>query len=296
MKNIFFLFIILISSNAYALKPERSYKLTPEKYGFMYKELDVKTSDGIRIKAWFLPSQHRTMEEVRESMANPQSPEYMIRNNEKKPTIIICDGDAQNMSVNLILAWWLLEKGFNVVTFDWRGFGESDDWEINEDYFCYSEFLLDYEAVINETNKQPEVDDKKIGVYGGSTGAYLSFAIVSINNKVSCFAGRGLMTKFNDLIKIVKEVRPGRHLIVPGDYPMHLQPLPLSRHFNKPAFLVVGDNDDRTPAWMSQKIYSNLKGPKEIWIVEGATHSGVKGPENADGFIDRLVEFYNKYL
>lgn len=73
--------------------------------------------------------------------------------NKKRPTLIICNGDAGNMSyMQIDLAAVYAANGYNVVTFDWRGFGDSTEFEMNKDYLCYTEMLLDYEAVSKRKN------------------------------------------------------------------------------------------------------------------------------------------------
>ena len=63
-------------------------------------------------------------------------------------------------------------------------------------------------------------------------------------------------------------------------------------------FLVVGEKDQRTPPWMSEKILALLKGPKELWIVPGAGHGGSSAPEytGLPEFFDRLAAFFGMYL
>lgn len=295
-------FLILISSiclYVLGIKPERKYFATPENYGMIYKELQVTTIDGISIKTWFFPVQDTiTKEEIKKLWKNPTKKEYKTIDKQPKPTIIICNGDAGNMAYLIQFARELVLKNFNIVIFDWRGFGHSDDWEMNPDYFCYAEFLLDYDAVLDETLKQPEVDKNRIGVFGYSTGAYLSFAIATQRNEIKAFAGRGLMTCFKDVKPLLNKIMPGRDLLIPEDYPQNLIPINASINFSKPAFLIVGEKDDRTPVWMTKKIYNNLKGEKELWIVENAEHGGANGPEfiNFKRFNNRLAKFFSKHL
>lgn len=296
------LLIVFFSLPSFAIKPDRVYRITPENLGLIYRDLNVTTSDGLKIKTWFYPAQPALSEkEINEAWNNPVKKPYVAPYSKNRPTIIIANGDAGNMSYQQVhFALNFTSKGYNVVTFDWRGFGESSEWEINNDYLVYSEFLLDYDAVIKEVLKQnEEVDTNRIAVFGWSTGAYLSMAAASKYENIKAFVGIGLITSFDDELPLLKQLQThkDRNLIVPDDYPKELLPVNLAANYNKSTFLIVGEKDNRTPVWMSKKIYSLLPSKKELWIVEGAEHGGQNGPiKDFDLFNKRFIEFLDKNL
>ncbi|MCK9322076.1 MAG: alpha/beta hydrolase [Bacteroidales bacterium] len=299
---VFCAFISCIGFHSFAIKPDKVYVLRPENLGLIYRDLNVTTSDGLKIKTWFYPAQPALSEkEINEAWNNPVKKPYVAPYSKNRPTIIIANGDAGNMSYQQVhFALNFTSKGYNVVTFDWRGFGESSEWEINNDYLVYSEFLLDYDAVIKEVLKQnEEVDTNRIAVFGWSTGAYLSMAAASKYENIKAFVGIGLITSFDDVLPLLKQLQThkDRNLIVPDDYPKELLPVNLAANYNKSTFLIVGEKDNRTPVWMSKKIYSLLPSKKELWIVEGAEHGGQNGPiKDFDLFNKRFIEFLDKNL
>ena len=296
------LLIVFFSLPSFAIKPDRVYRITPENLGLIYRDLNVTTSDGLKIKTWFYPAQPALSEkEINEAWNNPVKKPYVAPYSKNRPTIIIANGDAGNMSYQQVhFALNFTSKGYNVVTFDWRGFGESSEWEINNDYLVYSEFLLDYDAVKKEVLKQNvEVDTNRIAVFGWSTGAYLSMAAASKYENIKAFVGIGLITTFDDVLPLLKQLQThkDRNLIVPDDYPKELLPVNLAANYNKSTFLIVGEKDNRTPVWMSKKIYSLLPSKKELWIVEGAEHGGQNGPiKDFDLFNKKFIEFLDKNL
>lgn len=299
---VFCAFISCIGFHSFAIKPDKVYVMRPENLGLIYRDLNVTTSDGLKIKTWFYPAQPALSEkEINEAWNNPVKKPYVAPYSKNRPTIIIANGDAGNMSYQQVhFALNFTSKGYNVVTFDWRGFGESSEWEINNDYLVYSEFLLDYDAVIKEVLKQnEEVDTNRIAVFGWSTGAYLSMAAASKCENIKAFVGIGLITSFDDVLPLLKQLQThkDRNLIVPDDYPKELLPVNLAANYNKSTFLIVGEKDNRTPVWMSKKIYSLLPSKKELWIVEGAEHGGQDGPiKDFDLFNKKFIEFLDKNL
>ncbi len=306
LSAISFIIVTLITSSLYALKPEKKYKAIPSDFGIIYKEVAFQTSDGYKIKGWFIPAQDTC------GIANsiigrllpvppemkPKARQYSLLDSSPKPTIVICDGDAGNMTYLIFYAYHFFVRGYNILLFDWRGFGESADWNIEQDRLCYPQFIKDYDAAINFIKQQPEVDTSRIGVMGFSTGAYLSFAIASKRRDIAAYVGRALLTSFEDVLSILKNTDPDRNFMAPENYPDELLPINAAVNITIPVFLIVGENDHRTPVWMSNNIMSKLKGPKELWIVPNAEHGGINGPEfiTYPEFFNKVADFFDKYL
>ena len=163
--------MLLFLPEAHAIIPDRHYIRLPQNAGLIYRKLDVTTEDGFRIETWFYPAQDFPGEDSGRQDMLP----YTTMDEEQKPTLVICNGDAGNMSYQQIdLAMIYAACGFNVVTFDWRGFGASSEFEMDNDYLCYTEMLEDYKAVLATVKGQKEVDGDCIFLMGWSTGAYLS--------------------------------------------------------------------------------------------------------------------------
>ena len=299
MKSFVILLIALFSGigNCHAIIPDTVYIRKPESMGLIYKNLEVITNDGYKIETWFFPAQGPLSEgELRDLNGNRRT--YETQDETKRPTIIVCNGDAGNMSYfQLYLAKSWTSRGLNVVTFDWRGFGRSSPFAMDRNYLCYTEMLEDYRAVVRTTSEQEEVLNGAIAVVGWSTGAYLSMITAYTDDLVNAFVGRSLPTDFDDFIPLVMKYKnkTRNELLVPEDFPTELMPVRIAPEFGKPLFLIVGENDFRTPVWMSRKIIESVPGttPKELMIVENAAHGGKEDPILIafDDFIKRTSDF-----
>lgn len=299
MKSFVILLIALFSGigNCHAIIPDTVYIRKPESMGLIYKNLEVITNDGYKIETWFFPAQSPLSEgELRDLNGNRRT--YETQDETKRPTIIVCNGDAGNMSYfQLYLAKSWTSRGFNVVTFDWRGFGKCSPFAMDRNYLCYTEMLEDYRAVVRTTSEQEEVLNGAIAVVGWSTGAYLSMITAYTDDLVNAFVGRSLPTDFDDFIPLVMKYKnkTRNELLVPEDFPTELMPVHIAPEFGKPLFLIVGENDFRTPVWMSRKIIESVPGttPKELMIVENAAHGGKEDPILIafDDFIKRTSDF-----
>jgi len=296
MKRLFVsLLLFVVLNSIFSLKPVREYPFRPENFGMIYKELKAITSDDYQINIWFFPAQE-VEEPFWKYFQEPIKREYETLSDKPKPTIIICPGDAGNMAHLVQFAYYLAPKGYNVVTFDWRGFGESDDFPIKENYFCHTEFFKDYDAVLDTIKQFDEVDSDKIGIYGFSTSAYLTMATIYRRQDINCFIARGLLTDLKTLQAYYLEEH-NEFVEIPSDYPSELYPKNIANKFDIPTLLIVGEFDKITPVWMSENIYSQLIGEKELWIVEHTGHAPEWDEEiGLDNYIERMAEFFDKYL
>jgi pimeloyl-ACP methyl ester carboxylesterase len=290
-----FLVLVFLFQSVFALKPERKYQYRPEVFGLIYKEFKVKTEDNLKLNVWFFPAQDTIP--MSRNWSNPVRRAYTTIDNKKRPTIIIMPADAGNMAPSAQFAYYMCSKGYNVVTFDWRGFGESDNWPINEDFLFYTEFFKDINAVVASVKTLPEVDAKNIGIYGFSMSAFVSFPVFSHNKDIKCFIGRALGSDFQSVVDYWAKPENGSKSVLLPDYSQDLNAKNIAKYVTKPCFLIVGEQDKLTTPQMAQDIYSKIKGEKEIWIVKNAGHGVEWDP--AVGFVNyikRMLQFYDKHL
>lgn len=146
------LLLVVILLPLFAVNPERGYKAKPDKYGIEFRESGIKTPDAARINTWTFEPQNAA---------------------KIGTTIILAGGDAGNMSYLITYADGLRKQGFRVVTFDYRGFGESSDFSTSREVLYYDEFTIDLQSVIGSVKRLYPTD--KIGVLGFSMGTIIAF-------------------------------------------------------------------------------------------------------------------------
>lgn len=151
MKTLLTALLLGLTIKLIAVNPSREYRNTPETFGIKYTEYKIKTSDDFDINVW----------------------EYSVLENvTPNKTVIIVGPDAGNMSNLIWQAKVLREKGIRVVSFDYRGFGRSSDFDIVRDNLYHSEFSIDLDSVLKSIRtKYPQ---EKIGLLALSMGTYIS--------------------------------------------------------------------------------------------------------------------------
>ena len=120
---------------SYAINPTRTYSNTPVKMELEHEVLRIETKDGMSLNVWHLPS------------------------SETGTPIIISQSDAGNMGDWLYLGLYLQAYGLDVWMYDYRGFGESEDFNIIQNQLFHIEFTEDLAAICDyaysKTGKVP---------------------------------------------------------------------------------------------------------------------------------------------
>lgn len=156
MKNkiqAFSLFLVLCmgASTLFALNPSRTYKQLPDKFNMKYEAHKVTTVDGATLNAWYFPANTKTTR-----------------------LVLISHNGEGNMGDYLRRVDQFTSIGYNVVTYDYRGYGESSEFEIDKNMYLYPHFQDDLKAMIDFCRKQYV---QSFDMYGWGIGAGLSLGI-----------------------------------------------------------------------------------------------------------------------
>ncbi len=149
-KSLFILSFLSLTFQSFALFPKKDYEFHPKEMGMTYTEHEVKTKDGATVKLWYLNNHHHS-----------------------DNLLIISHNGVGNMGDHLHRAKEFVEYGFNVVVYDYRGFGESSNFSIVNDEYIYAEFFDDFDAVYDYSY---ENFYHKIYLYGWGIGAGISIS------------------------------------------------------------------------------------------------------------------------
>ena len=196
-------------------------------------------------------------------------------------------------------------RGFHVLAMDGPGQGNSNMQKIRAVGDHYERAGA---AVIDYVTKRPEVDAKKIAIYGISMGSYWSLRLSSYDHRaaavvsaVACFNPNNTiftqssprfkqmfmyMAGYDDEAKFDKEVASG--MTVRGY---------LGR-IKCPTLLVTGEFDPLCPLEDAVEAYQDLKVPKEMWVFENQYHPlwglpNLGGMDTHDYVLDWLKAFFS---
>ncbi|MDO8967153.1 MAG: alpha/beta fold hydrolase [Algoriphagus sp.] len=264
-----FIFLLLLSFNsAFAINPDREYIRTPDSVKWAYQQLEIHTADGFRLNTWIYE-------------AKPEK--------DRDTVLILAYPDAGNMSYFVYHAAILANAGYTVVTFDYRGFGKSQDFEIQKEYLYYKEFAWDLEAVVETISKN--IPNKKMGIWAMSMGTTIaSRAYPQIKNQIDFIIGEGFVTDPDGIVEYYKE--QGKEILLPED----------SKDFEKsiesidcPLLILTASNDKITTHASAMKLQQKLGTNCSIIRYEGDHLTGFQVDYDNMGFggwfLNELEEF-----
>jgi fermentation-respiration switch protein FrsA (DUF1100 family) len=254
------------------------FSFTPFEFQADSEEVELVTADGISFGAWHF--------------RQPGSPQ----------TVIVSGGHKGQRTNSLGISAALWRKGFNVVLYSYRGMPGSDRAPIT---FGIKE-VLELQAVIAFARKR--IPHARIGLIGYSMGAVVSLLGAAGEPGVEALV---LDSPFSDLrVLMAENVR--RSIKVPGAPFVWLAGLMLrlrngsrlsecspqavlSSLEPRPLFFIHGGADDITSVNHSRRLYDSYRGPREIWIVQGAPHTGAYFADRPL-YVERVAGFFARHL
>jgi dipeptidyl aminopeptidase/acylaminoacyl peptidase len=205
---------------------------------------------------------------------------HLLPDRRKAPVVIYVPGMDQTKEVfpkayhNIGLS-----RGFHVLAMDGPGQGNSNMQKIRAVGDNYERAGA---AVISYLRNRPEVDKKRIAIYGISMGSYWSLRLSSYDHRaaavvssVACFNPNNTiftqssprfkqmfmyMSGYDDEEKFDEEVAKG--MTVRG----YLDKVKC------PTLLVTGEFDPLCPLEDAVEAFDDLKVPKEMWVIENQYH------------------------
>jgi uncharacterized protein len=218
--------------------PEKQIAQTPADFGLRYRELHFDTRDGERLFGWWVTTER-----------TPAAGE-----------ILLCHGNGGNIGDRLIDAQLLAGAGFNLLLFDYRGYGRSSGRPDEEGTY------RDAAAARDALLRQPECDTARVVYLGESLGGAIALALAVQSPP----RGLVLQSTFTSLRAVAHHHYPViPSAVVPDAYPS-------IRHIGKlraPLLVLHGDRDEVVPLSEGRALYESAPEPKRMHVFEGLGHS-----------------------
>ena len=147
--------LLLVFQGRLVYFPGGPPRTTPADHGLDYDELELVTSDGVRIHGWLLPTP------------------------EPRGVLLFCHGNAGNIEHRLSAARVFRGMGLSVLLFDYRGYGASRGRPSEEG--TYRDAEAAYDHLVGEAGFAPD----RIALYGESLGAAVALELAG-RREVAC--------------------------------------------------------------------------------------------------------------
>lgn len=192
---------------------------------------------------------------------------YFPPKHPQTPAVIICHGSGQTIRSTARIAHWLYQEGFAVLTFDYRGFGQSQG-----ELKSYGDLTRDLESAMSFLIRQKNIDTHKIGIMGLSLGTAPAVQIASSSRNVKALLLQGTICSGEDLLF---GLFPDPWVKFCAKYLLDLNDLnnrSLIQRLRCPIFIIQEAEDFITLPRDGARLYGLARKPKAFWYVPDVGH------------------------
>ena len=256
MKKTIFIFWILalagLSSSCthlfYYPSPKMYYE--PKKFHLTPKDVWFQTEDGEKIHAWLFEA-------------------------DRKPalgTILFFHGNAENLTSHYVQLAWLPAEGYNFLIFDYPGYGQSSGEASQRGTVQAGRAAIDW---LHQYDPQPLI------IFGQSLGGAIAQKVVMDKKDQIPIKGIVLDSTFNSYQGIARKklslswitwiLQPLAYLLISDKY----QATEIDKISPIPVLVTHGQSDFVVEPELGEKVFQQLKEPKQIWRIEGGQHTDI---------------------
>jgi fermentation-respiration switch protein FrsA (DUF1100 family) len=223
-------------------KPGRDFVYDPATAQHSPQDVYFKSTDNVKLHGWYFPA---------------RGPE--------RGTILVCHGNVENISTHVKLDLWLVDAGYNLFIFDYRGYGRSEGTPdvkgINRDAEAALETLL------------ARVPGRVI-VFGKSLGGAVAVYTVANSPYRDRVKGVILESTFSSYRMIAREKIAESIIGWPLQYPLSFlvsdgcSPVDFIALLSPiPVLIIQGKADPIVPEHHGRILYDAAAEPKQYWTL-----------------------------
>jgi hypothetical protein len=212
-----------------------------------------------------------------------------------KGTVAHFHGNAQNLTAHFAFVDWLPAAGYNLFTFDYRGFGDSAGAAERDGLDADGVAALRYLAA------RPGVDTNRVVVLGQSLGGAIALAAVA--GRPCHVRALALDSTFYSYRSIARDAMADMTLVRWLRWPLSLVIIgnrrspcdSLARLPPLPVVFLHGTADAVVPYHHGQWLYAAAREPKQLWTIVGGRHTcALLTPSSP--YRQKLVDFFDAAL
>lgn len=222
--------------------PTHDEPATPATWGFKFENIDFKSADGTPLHGWLIPKR-----------GAPAA----------KGTVVFSHGNAGSMGHHLGFVTWLAEAGYNVLIYDYRGFGKSGGSVDRRG------MVDDVKAAFAYASERRDLDASRLVSFGHSLGGAKSVTALGESpvKGLRAVVIDGAFASYQAMARIVGG-RLGEGLVTdelaPKDFVGKLSPVPL--------LVVHGARDEVVPVSQGLELFQAARQPKTLFEVKDGRH------------------------
>jgi hypothetical protein len=242
--------------------PSSAWEATPDEFHLPWEDVTFQAADGVRLSAWFIP--------------HPEA----------RGTVLVCHGNAGNISHRIETAAMWRELGMSVLLLDYRGYGRSEGTPSEEG--TYRDAQAAWAYLTGERGVAPD----RLIIHGRSLGGAVAAHLAGAHPQA---AGVVIESAFASIPKMGARMYPVfpewllRRLADHGyDTLAHVG------RVRCPLLVVHGRQDELVPVEQGRLIYQAACEPKGIVEIDGGHNDAFL--VSVDDYLSALREFVDDCL
>jgi fermentation-respiration switch protein FrsA (DUF1100 family) len=232
--------------------PDPVWIATPTGLGLEAEEVTLEPETGVRLHAWFFP--------------HPRP----------LGSLLFCHGNAGNVSHRLQNAHYLVQTGFQVLLFDYRGYGHSSGQPTEGGLYCDAVAAWQYLVERPDTAGAPHI------IFGRSLGGAVAVDLASHADA----SGLIVESTFTSIRTLVRKIF---HVPLP-ELPIKYDSLSKIGQLGMPLLGIHGERDELIPCADGRALFDAAPEPKSWYPIPGAGHNDTY-VTGGDAYFRRLAAF-----
>lgn len=254
MKILNLLLVLLVTScSSVFYQPSAKHFIEPRKQlKVEYEDVYFPSLDGTKLHGWFIPTRSKTT----------------------KGTIVQFHGNAENISTHFLSLVWLIEYGYNIFIFDYRGYGKSEGTSSQKG--VYLDSLAGLEKGFSFFEKHGA---GKFIVFGQSLGGIIALRALpdySRKEKISLLVLDSTFASYQDIAFdklshswLLFWLSPLSYALISDEYAADK----VMKKVKNPVLVIVGQKDPVIPQKFGKKIFKDLEtDQKWLWKLPNGSH------------------------
>jgi fermentation-respiration switch protein FrsA (DUF1100 family) len=217
--------------------PSRDLLQTPGAEGLRHRDLTIGTADGERLHGWWVAAA-----------------------DEPLGHLLLCHGNAGNVGDRVLHAAMLTGVGFDVLLFDYRGYGRSSGRPSEQGTYD------DARAALACLLEQPGVDPARVFYFGESLGGAVALDL-ALDRPPRGLVLLSAFTGIREMARLHYPFVPAA--VVPDAYPS----LRRIAGLRAPLLVLHGEDDDIVPLAHGRALFEAAPQPKEIHVFPRLGHN-----------------------
>jgi pimeloyl-ACP methyl ester carboxylesterase len=261
---------LLAAAKAFAVTPAFEHASTPKSLGLAFEAVTFPAADSAKVSGWwFAPAKGQ-------------------------PVVVLAGRGSGTMADLLSRVKEFQQRGWGVLTFDYRGFGPGSQPGDTLRAVVFGSMWVDDMVGALQYARVRAGAARHVFAWGQDLGAPVALAAVARDRKLcTALAVEGLFRTSQDALRangsstVFEVVRQHRWMVRGED-----EPISAATRVQVPMLVVLAGKDEMTPPAVTREVASRNRFRVEYWSLPAAGHTDA---DRTPGYTKKLAEWFQQW-